>query len=159
MLHSIWICSFLAFTPFLLPLRCLILLYVLVDVYLLWCEGCVDFWAHIFFLSSLLGLGITRAKAFIFLLSPCFLLYGCGLLWPLILPYHFIVSATALSFFLLLITPWACGLTFLLYQPISLSILCSGLPWLTFHVFTSFGLVGQHSCHASLFYHFIHWDF
>ena len=28
-----------------------------------------------------------------------------------------------------------------------------------FHVFTSFGLIGQHSYHVILFYHFIHWVF
>ena len=117
-----------AFTLFLLPLRCLILLYILVDVYLLWREGCVDFWAHIFFLSSLPRLGIAWAKAFIFLLSPCFLLYGRRPFWPLILPYHLVVSATALPFFLYLIIPWACGLMFLSCQPTSSSILCSRLP-------------------------------
>ena len=128
MLHSVWICFFLAFTLFLLPLRCLILLYILVDVYLLWREGCVDFWAHILFLSSLPRLGITWAKAFIFLLSPCFLLYGRRPFWPLILPYHLVVSATALPFFLYLIILWACGLMFLSCQPTSSSILCSRLP-------------------------------
>ena len=157
MLHSTWICFFLAFTPFLLPLHCLVLLLVLIDVYPLWCEGYVGFWAHISFLSSLLGLGITQAKTFIFLLSPRFLLYGRGPFWPLILPYHFIVSVTTLSFFLFLITSWVCRLMFLPYQPISSSILCSWLPWFIFHVFTSFGLVGQHSYHVSPFYHFIPW--
>ena len=155
MLHSVWICFFLAFTPFLLPLHCLILLLILIDVYPLWCEGCVGFWAHISFLSSLPRLGITQAKAFIFLLNPCFLLYGRGPFWPLILPCHFIVSVIILSFFLFLITSWVCGLMFLPCQPISSSILCSGLSWFIFHVFTSFGLVGQHSSHVSLFYHFI----
>ena len=79
MLHFVWICFFLAFTLFLLPLRCLILLYVLVDVYLIWREGWVGFWAHIFFLSSFPGLGVAWAKVFIFLLSPCFLLMAIGL--------------------------------------------------------------------------------
>ena len=82
MLYCIWICFFLAFTPFLLPLRCLVLLYVLVDVYPLWCEGCVSFWAHIFFLSSLFGLGITQAKAFIFIAdwAHAFFFMAMGLL-------------------------------------------------------------------------------
>ena len=79
--------------------------------------------------------------------------------WPLILPYRFTVSATTLFFFLLLITPWAYGLMFLPYQPISLLILYLGLPWPIYHIFTSFGLVGQHSCHVNLFYHFIPWAF
>ena len=141
MLHSVWICLFLAFTLFLLLLRCLILLYVLVDVYLKWREGCVGFWAHIFFLSSFLGLGVAWAKVFICLLSLCFLLYGCGPFWPLILPYYFILSAIALPLFLFLIIPWVCG-----------------LPWPNFHVFTSFRLIGQCSRHTSPFYHFIPWN-
>ena len=69
---------FLAFTPFLLPFH-------LFDsaVYTSWClslwhEGCVGFWAHIFYLSSFLGLGIAWAKAFIVQLSPCFFFYGRG---------------------------------------------------------------------------------
>ena len=89
--------------------------------------------------------------------EPMLLLLWPWAFWPLILPYHFIVFAIALPFFLLLIIPWACGLMFLPYQPISSSIFCSGLPRPTFHVFTSFGLVGQHSYHASSFYHFISW--
>ena len=48
---------------------------------------------------------------------------------------------------------------FLLYQPISLLILCLGFLWPTYHVFTSFRLVGQHSYHVSPFYHFIAWAF
>ena len=68
-----------------------------------------------------------------------------------------VVSAIALHFFLFLIFLWACGLMFLPCQPTSLSIICLGLLWPTFHVFTSFGLIGQHSCHVSLFYHFIPW--
>lgn len=51
----------------------------------------MGFWAHIVFLSSLLGLGITWAKAFVFLLSPRFLLYCRGPFWSLILLYHFVV--------------------------------------------------------------------
>ena len=67
MLHFIWICFFLAFTPFPLPLRCLVLLYILVGVYPLWCEGCVGFWAHFFSISFLPGLGIAQVRAFIFI--------------------------------------------------------------------------------------------
>ena len=52
---------------------------VLVDVYLIWREGWVGFWAHIFFISSFPRLGIAWAKVFIFLLSPCFLLMAVGL--------------------------------------------------------------------------------
>ena len=135
----------------------LILLYVLVDIYLLWREGCVGFWAHIFFLSSLLGLGIAWAKAFIFLLSPCFSSPEPWAFWPLILLYHFIVSAITLPLSLFLITRWTCKLMFLPCQLISSSIFCSRLSWPTFHIFTSFGLVGQHSYHASPFYYFIPW--
>ena len=75
--------------------------------------------------------------------------------WPLILPYHFIMPAITLPLLLFLITPWACGLMFLPWQPISSSIFCLGLPWLTFHIFTSFGLVSQHSYHARSFHYFI----
>ena len=71
--------------------------------------------------------------------------------WPLILLYCFIVSATTLSFFLLLITVWPYELIFLPYQPISSLIPCLGLPSPTFHVFTSFELVSQHSCHIAHF--------
>ena len=78
---------------------CLILLYVLVDFYLLWCEGHVGFWAHIFFFSSLLKLGIAWKRAFFFLLSPCFPSLWPWALWPLILPCHFIVPSTILPIF------------------------------------------------------------
>ena len=62
MLHFVWICFFLAFTPFLLPLFCLILLYVLVGVYLLWREGYVGFWAHVPCLLSFLWTGRCLGK-------------------------------------------------------------------------------------------------
>ena len=78
---------------------CSILLYMLVDVYLLWHEGHVGFWAHIFFFSSLLKLGITWKRAFIFLLSLCFPSLWPWALWPLILQCHFIVPATFLPIF------------------------------------------------------------
>ena len=69
-------------------------------------------------------------------------------------------SFTSLFFFLFfLIIPWACGLMSMLCQPIPPSIFCSGLPRPTFHIFTSIGLVGQHSCHVSPLYHFIPWAF
>ena len=67
MLHSVCICFFLAFRPFLLLLRCLILLYVLVCVCPLWHEGCMGFWTHVFFLLSLPRLDIDQAKAFSFI--------------------------------------------------------------------------------------------
>ena len=119
---------------------CLILLYVLIDVYLLWHEGCVGFWAHTFCLLPLLGLGIAWAKAFIFPPSPCFSFSTTWAFWPLILPYHFIMNAIILPLFLFLVTSWACGLMLLSCRPSFLLIFCSGLPWLTFHTFTSLGL-------------------
>ena len=67
MLHFVCVCFFLAFRPFLLLLRCLILLYVLVCVYPLWREGCVGFWTHVFFLLSFPRLDIDQAKAFSFI--------------------------------------------------------------------------------------------
>ena len=60
--------------------------------------------------------------------------------WLLILSYHFIMSAITLPSFLLRVTPWTCSLVFLLCQPTSSSISCSGLPRPIFHIFTSFGL-------------------
>ena len=119
-----------------------------------------DMWAFgliFFFLASLLGLGITWAKNFIFLLSLCFLLYGHGPFWLLIVPHHFVVSTTVLPFFLFLIISWAYWLMFLPCQHTSSSILYLGLSWPTFRVITSFGLIGQHYCHVSLFYHLIPW--
>ena len=80
------------------------------------------------------------AKALIFLPSPCFPLLRPWAFWLLILPYHFIVPAIALPSFLLRITLWTCGLMFLQCQPTSSAIFYSGLPWPTFHIFTSFGL-------------------
>ena len=41
---------------------CLILLYVLVGVYLLWHEGCVGFWAYVPCLLSLLWIGRYLGK-------------------------------------------------------------------------------------------------
>ena len=70
-----------------------------------------------------------------------------------------VVSVTALPFFLFLIILWAYELMFLPCQPTSSSILCSRLPWPIFHVFTSFGLIGQHSCHVNLFYHLFPWAY
>ena len=91
----------------------LILLYMLVGVYLLWCEGCVGFWAYIPCLLPLLGLSVAWAKALIFQLSPCFPFLCLWAFWLLILSYHFVVLAIALPFLLLLVTPWACELMLL----------------------------------------------
>ena len=158
MLYSIWIYFFLAFTPFLLPLHCLVLLYILVDVYHLWREGCVGFWAHIFFLSSLSGLGIALTKAFIFIACWAhdffFMVVELLAINPTILLH---CATKILSYFLLLTTLWACGLIFLPYQHISSLIPCLRLPWPSYLIFTSFGLISQHSCLVSLFYHFISW--
>jgi len=78
---------------------------MLVGVYLLWREGCVGFWAHILCLLPLLGLGVTWAKALIFLSSPCFPFLCLWAFWLLIMPYHFVMPAVALPLFLLLVTP------------------------------------------------------
>ena len=51
---------------------CLIMLYVLVGVYLLWCEGCVGFWAHVPCLSSLLWTGRCLGKGPYRLAEPMF---------------------------------------------------------------------------------------
>ena len=72
--------------------------------------------------------------------SPCFSFLCPWASWLLILPYHFIMPTIALPSFLLCVIPWTCPLTFLLCQPTSLSIFCSGLPRPTFHIFTSFRL-------------------
>ena len=63
MFHFVCVCSFLAFTPFLLLLHYLVLLYILACVYPLWHERYVGFWAHVFFLLSHPRLGIVPAKA------------------------------------------------------------------------------------------------
>ena len=118
----------------------LILLYMPASVYLLWREGCVGYCVHILFLLPLLGLGVAWTKAFILLSSPSFPFLWPWAFWPLILPYHFMLPTITLSLFLFLITSWAYGLTLLLCQPTSSSIFYLGLPWLTFHIFTSFGL-------------------
>ena len=119
---------------------CLILLYVLADVYLLWHEGCVEFWAHIFCFLPLLGLGIAWVKAFISLPSPCFsfsMTMGLLATDPTMSLHRAYYNFTSL--FIFLVTPWVCGLMLLSCQSTSSSIFCSGLPWLTFHIFTSFG--------------------
>ena len=134
---------------------CLILLYILVGVHLLWREGCVGFWAYVPYLSSFLWTGCCLGKGLHLPIEPCFSFLCSWASWQLILPYHFIMPAITLPLLLFLITPWACGLMFLPWQPISSSIFCLGLPWLTFHIFTSFGLVSQHSYHARSFHYFI----
>ena len=90
--------SFWPSHPFYSLCVCLILLYVLVGVYLLWREGCVGFWAHVLCLLLLLGMLLVQKPS-----SSCwahaFLFYDQGAFWLLILPYYFIVSAIALPFF------------------------------------------------------------
>ena len=65
MLHFVYVCFFLAFTPLLLLLRCLVLFCILAYIYPLWREGCLGFWAHVFFILSLHGPGIVQAKVFV----------------------------------------------------------------------------------------------
>ena len=78
---------------------CLILLYVLVGVHLLWREGCVGFWAHVPYLSSFLWTGCCLGKGLHLLVEPCFSFLCSWASWQLILPYHFIVPAIALPLF------------------------------------------------------------
>ena len=119
---------------------CLIMLYVLVGVYLLWHEGCVGFELMFPAFHPFFGLGIPWAKAIIVSPSPCFSFLCSWTSWLLILPYHFFVPAIALLSLLLYVTPWTCRLTFLPCQLTSLSIFCLGLPTPTFHIFTSLRL-------------------
>ena len=113
---------------------------MLVNVYLLWRERCMGFWAHILYLSPFLRLGVAWTKALIFLSSSCFPFWCLWAFWLLILPYHFIVPTMTLPLLSFLVIPWACKLILLPCQPTSSSIFYSGLPWPIFHVFTSFGL-------------------
>ena len=79
----------------------------------------------------------SRPHVFLSCIYPLLRLWAY---WLLILSYHFIMSALTLPSFLLRVTPWTCSLVFLLCQPTSSSISCSGLPRPIFHIFTSFGL-------------------
>ena len=83
-----------------------------------------------------------------------------GLL-AIILSYYFIVFDTAFVFPLFLITPSACWLMFLPYQPIDSLILCLGLLWPIYHIFTSHQFMGLvaiiSTMSAHLVYHFIPW--
>ena len=102
---------------------CLVLLYVLVGVYLLWREGCMGFWTYVPCLLSLFGLGVASAKALIFLPSLCcFFFFYLWASWLLILSYHLIVFAITLPSFLLYVTLCISGLMFLPCQPTPLSI-------------------------------------
>ena len=134
--------EFVSFWPshhFCCLLVCLILLYILVCIYLLWREGCVGFWAYVPCLSSLLWTRHCMGKGSHFPAEPMFFfLVSVGLLA--------IYPATSLhcacynfTLPLLCVTPWTCGLTILSCQPTSVSIFCSGLPRPTFHIFTFFG--------------------
>ena len=119
---------------------CLILLYMLVDVYLLWHEGCVEFWAYIFCLLPFFGLVITWAKAFISLLSLCFSFSMTMSL--LAIDPAMSLHRACYSFTSLFISCYPMGLCTdaSSCQSTSSSVFCSRLPWLTFHIFTSFGL-------------------
>ena len=137
MLHFVWICFFLVFMPFLLS-PCLFDSAVRSS----WCLSLVA-WR----MRGLLGsYSLPFIPSFDWALlgqrpSSSSRVHLCQwAFWLLVLPYHFIVPAIALPSLLLRVTPWTSGLMFLLCQPISLSILCLGLPRPTFHIFTSFGL-------------------
>ena len=104
---------------------CLILLYVLVGVHLLWREGCVGFWAHVPCLSSFLWTGCCLGKGLHLPVEPIFFfLVFMGLLAidPAISLYRACYSFTSL--FLFLATPWAYELMLLPCQPTSSSIFC-----------------------------------
>ena len=104
---------------------------------------------HLFF-----GLGITWTRVIIFLSSPYFSFLRLWASWLLLLPYHSILLGIGFTLLSLRVISWACGLS---CQPIFLSILCSRLPRPALHIFTTFGLVGQHSCCVSSFHHLILW--
>ena len=137
MLHFVWICFFLVFTPFLLFL-CLFDFVVRSS----WCLSLVAWRMR----------GLLGSYSLPFIPSLDWALLGqrpssysrahlCQwAFWLLVLPYHFIMPVIALPSLLLCVTSWTCGLMFLLCQPISLSILYFGLLRPTFHIFTSFGL-------------------
>ena len=135
---------------------CLILLYVLVGVYLLWREGCVGFWAHVPCISSLLWTGHCLGEGLHLPVEPMFLSFLCpwaSCLW--ILPYLFIVLSIALPLFLFLVThgltSWcSCRASPLLYHSFAQGFLG---PFSTF--LPLLGFIGQHSYCASPFLYFI----
>ena len=151
--HSINVCLLLAFTPFLLLLRCLVLLCVLVCIYPLWREGCMGFWAHVYFLLSIPRLGIVQAKAFVSIacwahvLSLFFMVVG-HLAINLSILLHCVCCGLCLAF----TSYYSRGLASWYSYCISPLILSFGLPRSIYYIFTSYhsyGLVGHHSCHAN----------
>ena len=94
--------EFVSFCPshhFCCLLVCLILLYVLVSVYLLWHKGSVGFWAHVTCPSSFLWIGHCLGKGLHLPVEPMFFfLVSMGLLTidPAILLHHACYSFTLL---------------------------------------------------------------
>ena len=149
--HSVCVCFFLAFTPFLLLLRCLVFLCVLVCVYPLWHGGYVGFWAYVFFLLSLLRLGIVQAKAFanvacwafvlsLFFMTVSLLAYNLAILLhrvchDFVLPLLLIALASLLAGVLAISAHW----------PIN-SFLWASLAHSSLVILH--GFVGHYSCHV-----------
>ena len=152
MLHSVCVCFFLAFTPFLLLLHCLVLLYILVCVYPLWHGWYVGFWAHVFFLSSLLGLGTIQAKAFApvacwaFVLSLFFMAVSLLAFNPTIL-LHRVCHGLALPLLLIAFAGLLASVLAVSAHWPNNSFLCAfsaHLPLIILH-----GFVGRYFCHVS----------
>ena len=95
-----------------------------------------DFWAHVFFLLSLIGLGIVQTKAIVLIACWAYILW-LKAFWPLTCQLlHCVCHCLILP--LLLITPWAYWLVFLSYKPIDPLILSFGLPQPIYYIFTSY---------------------
>ena len=119
---------------------CLILLYVLVGVYLLWHEGCVGFWAYVPYLSSLPWTRYCLGEGPYLFAKPMLFSFLCSWAsWLWILPYHFIVPTIALPLFLFLVTHGLMGWCF-----------CRASSHSTF--LPLLGFIGQHFCYASPFH-------
>ena len=134
---SVWICFFLAFTPF-LSSPCLSNSVVRSGwCFLLQHEGRIGFWAYVLCLSSLLWTGHYLGKSLHLPTKPMFLFLvfvGLSTIASTISFHHAYYSFILL---LLCVKPWACDL---LYQSTSSSIFCSRLPRPTSHTLTSLRL-------------------
>ena len=133
-LHSICVCFFLAFRPFLLLFRCLVLLCVLACVYPLWHGGFLGS-CFLPFIPSWARYCPDESHCLDSLLGPHLVVVG---LLAINLPYCFIVFATALSCLYFSLLPWAYWLVFLSYKPIDPLILSFGLPQPIYYIFTSY---------------------
>ena len=126
--------TFLVFTHLPLPRVCLVLLYILVSVQLLWHERHMGLWAFILCIPSSLWTGHCWVWALSLLPGLCPLLfYVRGLAGTLAMPLHCSCYNTTYHFTSLL--------------PLSLRAEALASPFLTF--FLLLGFTGQHSCWAS----------